>query len=127
MVLINNSKTHKLGESVNLRFKITQHCRDEKLLQSFISYLGCGKYWINSEESGKSTGDFIVQKFSDLDEIIIPFLKKYPIMGVKALDFSDFCKVVDLIKAKNHLNSEGFKKIKDIKSGMNRRRDINDE
>ena len=30
-------------------------------------------------------------------------LKKYPILGVKALDFADFCKVAELMQEKKHL------------------------
>lgn len=58
-------------------------------------------------------------KFSDITEKIIPFFDKYPLRGSKAKDFSDFCKVVELMKKKAHLTDEGLNEIKKIKSGMN--------
>jgi hypothetical protein len=60
---------------------------------------------------------------SDILDIIIPFFEKYPIEGIKALDFSDFKQVADLLKNKEHLILEGFNKILEIKAGMNRERD----
>jgi hypothetical protein len=34
-------------------------------------------------------GQFVVSRFSDNFEKIIPFFNKYPIQGVKGLDFAD--------------------------------------
>jgi hypothetical protein len=50
-------------------------------MRSLIGYFGCGMAYSNREAV-----DFIVQKFSDLDNKIIPFLTNYPIIGVKAQD-----------------------------------------
>ena len=44
---------------------------------------------------------------------------KYPIMGVKAADFQDWCKVAELMKTKKHLTPEGLDQIRKIKAGMN--------
>jgi len=41
--------------------------------------------------------DYEVKKLSDLTEKIIPFFKKYPLKGVKKLDFENFCKVALLM------------------------------
>jgi LAGLIDADG endonuclease len=51
---------------------------------------------------------------------IIPFFEKYLILGNKSLDFEDFKKVANIIKNKEHLTSDGFNNILNIKSGMNR-------
>lgn len=50
------------------------------------------------------------------------FLKKYPIFGLKALDFNDFCTLTNLINKKTHLTLKGLEDIKNIKKGMNRNR-----
>lgn len=55
-------------------------------------------------------------------EKIIPFFQKYPILGVKSLDFEDWCRVAKLINNKVHLTKEGFKTIRKIKAGMNKGR-----
>jgi len=78
--------------------------------------LGCGRY---RERIGGLAGDFNVSKLSDLTEKIIPFFDKYPIRGVKALDFADFKAVAELMLNKEHLTESGLKKIQKIKAGMN--------
>jgi hypothetical protein len=60
-----------------------------------------------------------VVKFSDIKDIIIPFLKKYPLHGVKSKDFEDFCKGAELIQNKIHLTEEGLDQLRLIKTGMN--------
>lgn len=52
---------------------------------------------------------FKVTKFSDLTQNIIPFFSKYPILGVKSLDFHDFCELADIMKEKGAFNSRRFK------------------
>nr|QCW06929.1 hypothetical protein [Drechslerella brochopaga] len=116
MIQINKSSTHNIGFQTSLKFQITQHARDIDLMNKLIEYLGCGYYKLRPD---KSAGDFIVSKFSDINEKIIPFFKLYPIVGVKALDFSDFCKVAEIIKTNDHLTEKGFEQIKLIKSNMN--------
>lgn len=106
-------------EKVRLRFQISQHVRDTALLNSFIEYFGCGNYYARSNQN---VGDFVVTKFTDINEKIIPFLGKYPIFGVKDLDYKDICKLAELIKNKAHLTKEGLEQIKKIKAKMNRNR-----
>lgn len=99
----------------NLVFQITQHNRDTNLIKSFIEYFGCGRI---KEE--KLIINFIVSKFSDIENIIVPFFKQYPLQGNKALNLADFCKAVERIKTKSHLTNAGMEEILKIKSGMNR-------
>lgn len=56
---------------------------------------------------------------SDMRDKIILFFVKYPILGSKAQDFYDFCKVADLMKDKKHLTPKGLDQICKIKEGMN--------
>jgi LAGLIDADG endonuclease len=73
-----------------LMFKITQHSRDANLMKSFCELLDCGRY---ADRLGYNHGEFIVSNLPDLNKKIIPFFDKYPIQGVKALDFADFKRV----------------------------------
>jgi hypothetical protein len=59
-----------------------------------------------------------VFKRSYLTEIIIPFFIKYPILGIKALDFKDFCSISELIKSKAYYNKEGLDQIIHIKANF---------
>jgi hypothetical protein len=63
-----------------------------------------------------------VRNFSQITEIILPFLDKYPILGTKVKDFEDFKKASALMESKAHLTKEGLDKIISIKSGMNFKR-----
>jgi len=118
--LINISKSAgKLGESVQLTFEITQHTQDLLLLQTIISFLGCGRI---KKFSGKNLVNIIVSKFSEIDENILPLLDKHSLRGHKFLNYKDFKKAAELIKSKAHLTKEGLLEIKEIKAGMNRLR-----
>ena len=117
IIKISKSRNSKLGVGVQLVFQITQHLRDEKLIKNFILYFGCGRLVKFDQKV-----NFIVTKFSDIIEKIIPFFNKYPIVGVKALNYKDWCEVALIIKNKGHLTKSGFYKILQIKEGMNRNR-----
>ena len=111
--MIFKAKTN-IGESVQLIFKLTQHVKDKELMKSLIKYFDCGN--TNYE---RNVINYKVTKFGDITEKIIPFFQKYPIYGVKALDFDDWCKVADMMRQKKHLTKKGIVKIKKIKTGMN--------
>ena len=105
------------GYTVRLVFQITQHSRDEKLISRIRDYLNCGHVSKN-----RKAIYFRVSKFKDIVVKIIPFFSKHPIVGVKALDFADFCKVAKMMRDNKHLSKEGLEKIQKIKAGMNRGR-----
>lgn len=66
-------------------------------MRSLINYLGSfggNIYLSRAEVNYKVTG------FNEINDKIIPFFKKYPIRGVKALNFSSFCQIAKLMKAK---------------------------
>ena len=113
------SQASKLGETVWLKFILTQHSRDENLLKNFIVIFGCGKL---IAKNTKEYGEFIVEKYSDIKDKIIPFFEKYPLYGIKKENYLDFKKVSELMQNKAHLTLEGLEKIKQIKSGMNKNR-----
>lgn len=87
-------------------------------MRSLIGYLGCG----NIQRKGDAKVNFVVQKFSDVTEKIIPFFIKYPLIGEKSLNFADFSQGAELMKTKTHLTLEGLHKIRKLKSVMNRDR-----
>lgn len=113
---IYKSKT-KSGVAVKLVFYLAQHCRDKELMKGLIEYFECGNIHLKKEKV-----NFAVQKYSNLTDKIIPFFKKYPVIGEKSKDFADFCKVAELMKTKTHLTQEGLDQIRLIKVGMNRSR-----
>lgn len=103
----------------SLLFKITQHKNDEVLLTAIKEYFNCGYCYLRKQEN---TIDFKVTKFSDVNDIIIPFFINNPILGVKSLDFKDWCLVWEMVKKGEHKLEEGAIKIREIQRGMNRGR-----
>ena len=65
---------------------------------------------------------FRVTKLDDIINKIIPLFQQHPILGVKALDFANWCIVAEMMNKREHLTQEGLDKIKQIKAGMNRGR-----
>ena len=57
--------------------------------------------------------------FSLITEKIIPLLKKNTLVGVKSLDYQDWCKIHELMVNRSHLTIEGMNLIRKIKLGMN--------
>ena len=79
-------------------------------------------YNIEDQPSTQDSVALQILNTSDILNIIIPFFVKYPILGIKALDFADFCKVAELMKTKAHLTLDGLEEIRLIKEGMNKGR-----
>jgi hypothetical protein len=102
-----------------LKFILTQHSRDENLLRNLIEIFECGRF---ITKNTKEYGEFVVEKYSDIRDKIIPFFEKYPLYGIKKENYLDFKKVSELMKNKAHLTLEGLEKIKQIKSGINKNR-----
>lgn len=117
MVIVRKANNYAVGFQISLSFVVTQHVRDELLLQKFIEYFGCGILYRKKE-----VFEYRVTKLSDFVEKILPFFEKYPILGIKSLDYQDFCKVVRLMQTQAHLSKKGVDEIITIKSGMNKGR-----
>nr|ATI20254.1 LAGLIDADG endonuclease [Juglanconis oblonga] len=116
MVGINKSNLYTTGYQIYLIFTVTQHIRDELLMKCLNEYFGYGKL-----RRIRDVYEFQVFKFSDVEKSLA-FFEKYPILGDKAKDFSDFSIVASLMKNKVHLTETGVAKIRKIKEGMNRGR-----
>ena len=86
-------------------------------MRSLIDYLDCGKIYVDERIIS-----FIVTKYSDITDKILPLFDKHPIQGIKRLNYLDFYKVWQLMKNNLHLTVDGVKRIRKIKSGMNRNR-----
>nr|WUR10563.1 LAGLIDADG homing endonuclease [Elmerina hispida] len=124
------------------RFSIHLHVRDLEVLKGLSTYFKSLNSNIESTEEkskniiiSENSANLQISKFSDVTNILIPFFNKYPILGVKSLDFKDFQIICNLMQEKNNLNSASelagqgnppstLDKILDIKSNMNLRRKI---
>lgn len=118
LVTISKSNQNKVGQITQLTFKISQHNRDKKLLELIGKHLNCGAVYYHSGNASV----FKVSKIEDINNKIIPIFKDHPIIGIKQLDYQDFCLIATLMGDKQHLNHEGLCNIKLIKDRMNTNR-----
>jgi hypothetical protein len=113
--------TTKIGYRVQLRFRITQHKRDIKLMENIMLLLGSGSIYKYHKQSAIN---ITIINYSDISNKIIPFFNEYPVMGVKLYDYLDWCKINNLILDGFHLTPEGINFTNNIKAGMNKGRDF---
>ncbi len=111
--------SNAVGSRVQLRFRITGHVRDLKLMENIVKYFGSGKVY---KYNGKAAVVLTIVKFSDITDILIPFFNKNPLVGVKLYDYLDWCKIHKLMYEGNHHTIEGINSIRELKSGLNRGR-----
>ena len=74
-------------------------------MKILIVYFDCGNIYKRGEVM-----NFIVTKFYDITNKIIPFFKKHPIHVVKFENFADLCKVAELMKEKKHFTKKVYSK-----------------
>lgn len=117
MISLAKKPSYKYHYSTRLWVMVGQHSRDKILISRIIELLNSG--WLKEKENYT---EFCVSNFQDIYSKIIPFFKKYKILGVKSQDFQDFCVVAEYMKEKVHLTQEGVREISIIKSRMNRNR-----
>ncbi len=85
-----------------------------------MEYLGCGL--IEKVYTRPTGAVFVIYKYKDICDKIIPFFNNYPLQGIKYLDFQYFCIVATYSSNKSKLTSKDLEIIKNIKSNMNKNR-----
>jgi len=116
---INKNPEMTVGYQVLPEFTVVQHKRDVQVLHGLKAYFGVGVVRTNH-------GDrmcYRVRSIEHLLERIIPFFMKHQLKTGKHVDFQKFRKVLLLMERKEHLNSEGLERIREIANQMNRGKD----
>lgn len=114
-VSVYKSPKSKAGSAVQLVFKLTQHLRDIELIKGIVEYLNCGRLEVRASQAC----DFTVTSIRSFEDKIFPIFVNSCLTGTKLLDFQDFYKVYNIMKAKGHLTVDGLNEILKIKEGMN--------
>lgn len=95
----NNSWT-----AASLRFSIELHADDIRVLHKIAQTLGVGRV---VKDKKRNSAVFYVVNFNDINRVIIPLFKEFPLQTTKYLDFTFFSKAA-LIKSKS---PEGVSKL----------------
>jgi hypothetical protein len=104
-ISIRKDKEYKLGWQIGAEFQIQLHKKDINILlelQKFFS--GTGSISISQT---RQRATYSVKSIKDIVNTIIPHFLKYNLLTQKAADFALFTEIVELLKAKAHLTSEG--------------------
>jgi hypothetical protein len=116
---INKKKDMKLGYQVILEFVISQHKRDQILLENIKVFFGeCGYI----AKDGANMVQYRIRAVKDVTNVLIPHLAANPLLTQKRLDAAAFMEVHALMVQGKHLTPEGLEIIRRIKSTMNRAR-----
>ena len=116
-IAINKNDMCSSGYQVLPEFTVTQHVKDIKVLYALKEYFGCGVV-------RKNHGDrycFRVRRFQHLQEKIVPFFEKHKLKTCKRIEFEKFRSVLIIMQKKQHLELEGFTRIREIQQQMNRK------
>lgn len=99
---------------ITASFNISQ--KDRVILAWIKKILGCGTL----RERKDGVVYYEVTNITSLYETIIPFFVKYNfISSRKKTNFSIFKEIVEMMYKQDHLNPEGFKKILELREGLN--------
>jgi len=116
-VSIKRHKEMKFGWVVDPMFSLYQHQKNESILKLFQKEMSCG--YIVSKQEKPEIKVLIVDNRRTLEEKIIPFFRKYSLLGTKKNDFLIFEKIIGMMHEKKHLEANGLKEIVQLAFQMN--------
>ena len=123
-VNVGKSLRYRAGYRIQLHFHLKMQERDYDLLEKVRNTIGCGEVYFQKEQRANHCQcyRYTVSAERDIQEIVIPFFKQYPLQSAsKSASFDIFCKIATLVREREHLNPEGIKKIRKLKSHMNQK------
>jgi hypothetical protein len=108
---------NSLKWKVRISFEINLHEKDIDILYKIKSFFSVGSIY---KRPSKKIVVYRVSNVSDLNEVIIPHFKKYPLISKKNIDFILWSKVLNLMLKKEHLKKPGFFTILNYYASINR-------
>jgi hypothetical protein len=104
------------GWQVNPVFQVYQHRDARFALDGLVPFFGCGR--VRSKGPNSSVLTYAVDRLRDLQEHVIPFFERHPLV-VKHADFRRFVDIVDILGTKAHFTAEGFERAVRLAYAMN--------
>lgn len=107
-----------------LRYFITQSCDNRVILDKVHEYFKCGYVYRKGQYHGKKKDAYVfeVTKQDDIREIIIPFFKRNPLVGIKNKSFLDFSRIAEITYLRQDtrkLTKKELKEVVKLKKRMN--------
>ena len=112
------NRTSKSGYQVMPEFVVTQGQKSLNSLKIIKDFFGCGAIYVNRryDNHKENIYRYCVRNFKDINEKIIPFFKANQLLTYKRKDFELFCKVIEMIKNRQHLTLQGLNQIRQLKN-----------
>lgn len=107
-----------------LRYFITQRFDNKELLEKVYGFFKIGYVYRKFQGNDKKKMTFVyeVTKQYDIQQVIIPFFRSFPLQGVKNKSFENFACIADIVKNRQDtrkLTTEELKKVWFLKLTMN--------
>ena len=100
------------GWKISAAFNVSQ--TDRAPLDLFRETLGCG----NMRKAGNGGWYWEVNRLSDIRTLIVPFFRRFPLVGSKAHDFELFAQAVDLCR--DDVSDQDYRQVVLLREHMNR-------
>lgn len=117
---------YRSGWRIRPAFCIEMRADEREVLDGVVDVLGCGKVY--NLDFGRYRGyeskgwnphiKYRVGNLSDLHRKVIPFFRKHHLFGRKRKAFELLTEIVELMVRKEHLNSDGLEKAKELASQL---------
>ena len=126
-ISIFKNKTLKSGYQVFPEFVLTQSAKSLGTLEKVQDFFGCGKIYENKryDNHREPLYRYCVRNKTDLSRKICPFFDKYCLQTAKNDDFELFKQGLRIIEKGEHLTNQGFVRMQEIASMMNRKKPRN--
>lgn len=107
-----------------LRYFITQRFDNKELLEKVFDYFKIGYVYRKFQGNDKKKMTFVyeVTKQDDIQNVIIPFFRSFPLQGVKKKSFDNFARIAEIAKNRQDtrkLRTEELKEVWFLKLTMN--------
>ena len=113
MVICRRRDDYARKWKVSAAFNVSQ--KDRAPLELFRDTLGCGTF----RRAGNGGWYWEVNRLSDLRGTVVPFFRRFPLVGDKARDFELFSRAVTLLSG-GPLDDSAYTKVLALREGMNR-------
>ena len=115
-VALKRQEGARFGFVLDPVFHVTQHKQNRAVLELYARQLGCGR--IIPKPGQPDTLQFYTDNRRQLSEKILPFFRKYRLIG-KDKDFQKFARIVEGLERKEHADKEQFISLVKLAFGMN--------
>jgi len=104
-----------VGIRVVPEFRIVQHVTDVNLLYALKQFFGAGVV----RKTHDDRYELRIRRLEHLQNIVIPFFEKHPLLTQKRFDVLKFKRIIRMIQHRKHLEKSGILELIDIAARMN--------